>query len=173
MWCLGRFLPILIGDIIPNDNPYWENFLTHLTIINEAFAPVSSEERLDYLGMLIEDFLEEFVVLYKDRPLTPKMHYLLHIPTWIRWYCMLNAMESSYPLYLSFPNRCGPLIRIWCMRYEAKHSFFKHLSNILRNFCNIPKTLAARHQHYMCYQMLNGSTYLRHTPTFTGGMTLM
>lgn len=83
MWCLGRFLPILIGDKIPSNYAYWENFLCHLVIMDEVFAPITSEERADYLGMLIEDFLEDFTALYPERPLTPKMHYLVHIPTWV------------------------------------------------------------------------------------------
>ena len=53
------------------------------------------------------------------------------------------------------------------MRYEAKHSFFKHLSGILRNFKNVPKTLSARHQHYMCYLMLDDDNYLRQPSTYT------
>ena len=43
-------------------------------------------QRMDYTAMLIEDFLEEFKVLYPERSLTPKMHYLVHIPTWTKWY---------------------------------------------------------------------------------------
>ena len=57
------------------------------------------------------------------------------------------------------------------MRYEAKHSFFKHLSNVLRNFKNVAKTLAARHQHYMCYQMINAESFLRQPMEHTGGKT--
>lgn len=84
MWCLGRFLPIIIGDKIPEDYPYWENYIAHLEIINEVFAPIVDEDRLEYLAMLIEDFLQGFRTLYPNRLLTPKMHYLLHIPTWMR-----------------------------------------------------------------------------------------
>ena len=86
MWCLGRFLPLLIGDLISEDYQYWDNYLTHLEIIDEVFAPITSIERADYVGMLIEDFLEEFKFLYPERPLTPKMHYLVHIPTWMKRY---------------------------------------------------------------------------------------
>ena len=64
MWCLGRFLPLLIGDKIPEDNKHWENYTTHLEIMDEVFAPVTTPERMDYVGMLIEDFLEEFKDLY-------------------------------------------------------------------------------------------------------------
>lgn len=83
MWCLGRYLPILVGDKIPDEHPHWEHYLTHLSIMDEVFAPICCEDRLDYISMLIEDFLVEFTELYV-RPLTPKMHYLVHIPTWIK-----------------------------------------------------------------------------------------
>ena len=94
MWCLGRFLPVLIGDKIPSDYPYWENYLTHLDIMDEIFAPVSSSERLDYVAMLIEDFLVEFKELYPGRPLTPKMHYLVHVPTWMSMGCRLYQNQK-------------------------------------------------------------------------------
>lgn len=65
--------------------------------------------------------------------------------------------------------RCGPLSRMWCMRYEAKHSYFKHLARVLCNFKNIAKTLAHHHQQYMCYQMCESGRYLRIKPEYTGG----
>lgn len=54
--------------------------------MDEVFAPVTSGDRMEYVAMIIEDFLEEFKTLYPLRPLTPKMHYLVHVPTWIKWY---------------------------------------------------------------------------------------
>lgn len=85
LWCLSRYLPIMIGDQVENDNPYWQNYLCHATIMDEIFAPVTTEDRADYVAMLIEDFLSDFTNLYPERPLTPKIHYLLHIPTWMKW----------------------------------------------------------------------------------------
>ena len=96
MWCLGRFLPILIGDKVHPDCPRWENYLSHMEIMDEVFAPITTEERMDYLGMLIEDFLEEFKTLYTDRPLTPKMHYLVHIPTWMKRCLIKHSLWDSY-----------------------------------------------------------------------------
>ena len=37
------------------------------------------------------------------------------------------------------------------MRYEAKHSYFKKLSQCIGNFINLPHTLAMRHQYLQCY----------------------
>ena len=41
------------------------------------------------------------------------------------------------------------------MRFEAKHSYFKSLAHRVKCFKNIPKTLAVRHQHLMCYTLSN------------------
>ena len=49
--------------------------------------------------------------------------------------------------------RIGPLIRHWCMRYEAKHNYFKRLVKNAWNSRNIGKTLASRHQRLMCYYL--------------------
>ena len=54
---------------------------------------------------------------------------------------------------LSFYNRCGPLVRYWCMRFEGKHNYFKDLAHRVKCFKNIAKTLATRHQHLMCYYL--------------------
>ena len=55
---------------------------------------------------------------------------------------------------------CGPLSRAWCMRYEGKHSFFRRTATLSHNFKNVEKTLASRHQQYMCDQMCNPTEYL-------------
>lgn len=85
MWCLGRYLPLIIGDKVPAGYLYWDIYLSHLEIMDEVFAPIVNSERCDYLAMLIEDFLVDFKALYPDRPLTPKMHYMVHIPMWTKW----------------------------------------------------------------------------------------
>lgn len=85
MWCLGRLLPLIIGHLVEENDQYWDNYLLHLEIMDEVFAPVYSLDRIPYLKMIIEDFLHDFKLLYPNRPITPKMHYLVHIPTWIEW----------------------------------------------------------------------------------------
>ena len=63
-WCLARFLPLLIGDLIPNDEVHWEHFLSLVNIVDYVFAPVTSEAIATHLEFLIEDFLLEFRELY-------------------------------------------------------------------------------------------------------------
>ncbi|XP_065888107.1 uncharacterized protein [Dysidea avara] len=140
MWCLARYLPFLIGTLVCEDNDHWENFLTLLSIMDYVFAPLLTSAKADYIAAATEDFLSDFVDLYPHRRLIPKMHYMIHLSTWIK--------------------RAGPLCNIWCMRYEAKHSYFKRISQVCRNFKNVAKTLADHHQQYMCYHM-SDHMYLR------------
>ena len=86
MWCLGRFLPLLVGHLVPKDDPYWDNLLTLLTIMDYVFAPETTADKADYVSMLVEDFLSDFKDLYPERPLIPKMHYMIHFATWMKWY---------------------------------------------------------------------------------------
>lgn len=54
------------------------------------------------------------------------------------------------------------MCRYWCMRYEAKHNYFKDLALKMKCFKNICKSLAERHQRFMCYNYLNSNTLLKH-----------
>ena len=46
-------------------------------------------------------------------------------------------------------HRIGPLVNCWCMRMEAKHSYFKRIAQI-GNFKNIPYSVAIHHQRLLC-----------------------
>lgn len=56
------------------------------------------------------------------------MHHLFHYPRFIRL--------------------LGPLTSFWCMRFEAKHNYFKSLQRRIHNFINSPLTLATKHQQW-------------------------
>ena len=56
----------------------------------------------------------------------PKHHYMCHY----------------YELY----KFQGPLIHLWAMRMEQKHCFFKGIIRTSKNFKNVTKTCASRHQ---------------------------
>lgn len=96
------------------------------------FAPAIHKDTTHYLQSIIEDHLELFCQLFPEERVKPKQHYLLHYPRCIR--------------------KVGPLLKFWCMRFEAKHNFFRRLSHIVSNFKNICKTMAYRHQLFMCYK---------------------
>lgn len=83
MWCLGRLLPFMIGDIIPTDDEHWLNFLALLMIIDYVFAPVISPDIVGFLHDKIRSHHEAFQQLYPECSIIPKLHYMIHIPEWI------------------------------------------------------------------------------------------
>lgn len=83
MWCLARLLPIMIGDLVPKDDPHWANFLDFLTIVDYVFAPVLSSDAVSFLHDIIEKHHETFHALYPHCSIIPKLHYMIHIPEWI------------------------------------------------------------------------------------------
>jgi hypothetical protein len=80
MWTLGRFLPLVIGQFIACDNPHWDNYITLLNIMDIVFAPHISKEDCSYLETLISDHHHTMKLLYPGIHITPKMHYMIHLP---------------------------------------------------------------------------------------------
>ena len=68
MWCLGRYLPLMVGDItVPEDIEKWLLFLLLLTIIDYVFAPMCTSDTISYVRLLIHDHFVEFKRLYPTK----------------------------------------------------------------------------------------------------------
>lgn len=135
-WTLFRLLPLLIGLLIV-PNKYWDCYLLLREVVDIIMAPVIRRSWLPYLEEKTTEFLVSFSNLFENRPI-PKMHYIVHYPQLIALY--------------------GPLVHLSCMRFEAKHQYFKKLSSVVCNFKNITKTLATRHQMRQCWEQANEKT---------------
>lgn len=70
----------MIGDKVPEDDPYWSNYLLLVTIMDYVFAPTLSAGCSAYLKELINDHHTAFTQLYPDKNIIPKMHYMIHLP---------------------------------------------------------------------------------------------
>lgn len=79
MWVLGRFLPVLVGDHVPEGDENWTTFLKLLKIMDFLVAPEISVDELAYLKILIEEHHSSFVALYPHVSVPPKFHYLIHL----------------------------------------------------------------------------------------------
>lgn len=123
-WCLLRNMPLLFGDLVQAEDKFWHLLLLLLQLVNIVFSPVLSEGMTIYLKHLIADHHRLFKQLFPEINLIPKHHFLLHYPRIIR--------------------NIGPVLHMWCMRYEAKHNFFKKQC---KNFKNITLCLARKHQN--------------------------
>ena len=125
-WCLLRNLPLMFGDIVAEQNQHWSLLLLLLQIVNIVFSPILTEGLTVLLKHLINEHHRLFKHLFPQKSLLPKHHLLIHYPRSIR--------------------NIGPVLHVWCMRYEAKHNYFKRQ---LKSFKNITKMLAKKHQLFM------------------------
>lgn len=132
-WCLLRLLPVLIGEKItsPAENEIWQMVLQLRDIVALICAPAISADQIGYLRVLIEEYLHSRKQAFPHHQLKPKHHYMSHYPE----------------LIIQF----GPLIRLWTLRFESKHTYFKQCSRKLHNFKNVCSSLAERHQLLQAY----------------------
>lgn len=68
---------------MPPDDPHYACFMLLNDIVTILFSPVIAHDQVPFLRLQIQQYLEQFTSLYPHRPLTPKCHYLVHIPTLI------------------------------------------------------------------------------------------
>ncbi|XP_071821716.1 uncharacterized protein [Apostichopus japonicus] len=145
MWTLCRIVPFIVKDLVPSENAHWQNLHQILQIAHICMSCVISLETVSVLKELISEHLARFKLLY-NRQITPKQHYLIHMPMLIVMY--------------------GPPIRLWCTRFEAKHRFFKKIAR-LGNFKNIAKSLCERHQSLHATNFLDDQLDGSSCPLFT------
>lgn len=80
MWLLGRVLPLIIGDYVPDDDEHWLLFLCLMEVVDLLFAPKLTKDHVAYLSTLISDHHHDFSRLYSSHPIIPKMHFMVHMP---------------------------------------------------------------------------------------------
>lgn len=132
-WTFLRLLPLIVGERVkfPWKDDVWLLLLHLRRIVNIICAPKITTNLIAILRQLIIDYLDLRQHHFPDHSLLPKHHYLSHYPN----------------LILKF----GPLIRLWTLRFESKHSYFKECVRKLHNFKNVPSMLAKRHQLLQSY----------------------
>ena len=82
MLLLFHVLPLLLGDLL-KDDPHYNCFLQLQEITSIVLSPVICASQVPYLRLLIKEYLETFTMLYPHKRLTPKFHYLIHMPSQI------------------------------------------------------------------------------------------
>ena len=78
MWLLGRVIPYLIGENVPDVN--WKNYLQFLEIVDLLMAPEISEDKVGELTLLISQHHTLFSRLYTSSSVLPKYHFMVHMP---------------------------------------------------------------------------------------------
>ncbi|KAJ8685014.1 hypothetical protein QAD02_020807 [Eretmocerus hayati] len=130
MLCLVRYLPLMIGDLIPAGNVHWKLFLYLTKIAGIMTSPKISRSELISLEKLIEKHNSLYFSLYGH--LKPKMHFLLH-------YIRIMLMQ-------------GPIIHFATFKFERKNRDLKQVALGTSCNTNLPLTIAIRHQLQQCYR---------------------
>ena len=89
MWNLAVYLPLIIGDQLPAGDSEWECFLILLDILQICMSWIQSTDLVDYLAVLTEMYLRKFHECYPLASITPKQHYLVHLPSQILKYVIV------------------------------------------------------------------------------------
>lgn len=105
MWCLILNLPFLLEDLVNPESLHWQLFILLREICSIIFAPVVTRGLAVFLKRLIIDHHKLFKELYPAKNLTPNMMI-----------------------------KCGPLSKLWCMRFESKHNPLKWQTHAVCNF---------------------------------------
>ncbi|XP_023198103.1 uncharacterized protein LOC111610076 [Xiphophorus maculatus] len=132
-WSLIRFLPLLIGHRVQHEEPAWQILTDLRDIVDLVVCPIHTEDSIAYLDFKISEHRTQFQEVFPNCDLKPKHHFLEHYPHLIRQF--------------------GPLVALWSMRFEAKHSFFKRVARNIKCFKNVLCSLAERHQYQMAHHL--------------------
>jgi len=125
-WCLLRLLPVIIGDKVDPHDPVWQQVITLKELVELVCALKITTVQVAYLNIVDVEYLETRKTTFPTNHLKPKYHYLLR--------------------YASLILKLGPLIWLWTMRFESKHSYLKKCVRRTQNFKNICQSLANQHQ---------------------------
>ena len=79
MWLLGRMLPLMVGQHIPESDLHWKSYLDLLRILTLATAFEVTQDTISLMSLLVENYLSGYNMLYPNG-ITPKLHYLVHLP---------------------------------------------------------------------------------------------
>lgn len=141
IWTFLRIFPLLVEDKIKDfEDEVWFIVMLLTEIVEIVCAPKINESYLPYLDNIICEYLFLRRTLFPDSKLRPKHHYARHFSTLISIF--------------------GPLIKVWTMRFESKHRYFKRSIRYLLNFINVVKSLSEKHELYQSFVRLGSDIRL-------------
>ena len=120
-------LPFILGDLFNKFDANWLNFINLNQILNLVFCYFYDQFTIKHLDFKIFEYLSNFSKLYPQASITPKLHYLTHLP----------AQMDNF----------GPLRHHACMRCESKNLVIKKLD--YKSFKNICFSVADKHQYWI------------------------
>lgn len=110
------------------ESPIWKMFSSLVELCRIITSSSFDDSLLTTLHFSIQQYLSLRILNFPAHKLTPKHHYLTHYPDLIK--------------------QLGPLSKMWTLRTENKHQYFKNAVRHLKNFINVEKSLSYLHQVY-------------------------
>ena len=130
-WCFLRIVPLLIADVVDIESEAYKTLLLLRSVVELVMSPRISVGQIAEMKILIEDYLERRKSQFPEVRLRPKHHFMTH--------------------YAQLTLQFGPLIKLWTLRFESKHQYFKRCIRSSHNFLNVASMLANRHQLHQAY----------------------
>ena len=129
-WCLLRLFPLLIyGKIEDTEDEVWVLLLKLRSIVEGVCAPCIDSDGIAMISRDIQDYFDLYRSCFPNSKILPKHHYIMQF---------------------------GPLINVWTLRFESKHSYFKEVLRQRKNFKNVALTLSRDHQIRQAYLLETG-----------------
>ena len=119
---LVRYLGLMIGDLIPEDDQHWQLYLYLRQIIDIVTSPRLISSDIKVLNNSITLHNQLYIKFFGA--LKPKFHNLVHYPT---------VLENN-----------GPRILYWPMRYESRHRQLKENAHSSKCNINLLVTIATK-----------------------------
>ncbi|KAL7298938.1 hypothetical protein TKK_0008039 [Trichogramma kaykai] len=126
--CLTRYLPVMMGDLVEEDDEHWNLLILLRKIYAILTCHFVRRDIIDYLKQLISEHHELYIELFGD--LKPKYHFLLHYP---RLLLLL-----------------GPCVNFSTMRFESRHRQIKSVVTSTSSRVNTLKTIGVKEQLHLC-----------------------
>lgn len=123
---LTFYLGLIIGHMMPENNPVWEYYLVlHQISIIVSYKTISLDYT-EYLENLITTHHKMYMDVFKTH-LRPKHHHLLH--------------------YKDTILKFGPLSHYWGMRFEGKNHEIKLYTQSMMSRVNLAKSIMIKDSH--------------------------
>ncbi|KAE8739259.1 hypothetical protein FOCC_FOCC015243, partial [Frankliniella occidentalis] len=124
----------MIGSLVPEDDSSWKLFLLLRDIVDILCCTSIQINFIDELHSLIVQHHTLYVRLF-GCTLKPKHHFMLHLSRVIR--------------------QSGPLIHLWCMRFESRHRVLKRIANVISSRVDTPMSISIKTQLNQAHRFLS------------------
>lgn len=132
--CMVKYLGLLIGDLVPPNDPVWQLYIALRRMVDIILSPVLHKDTSHLLKAYVEEHHSIYLNL-TQKPLTLKFHNLVHYPGIIL--------------------KHGPVRHLWCMRFDAKNKVLKSTSNSIASRRNVCLSVAKRNQLQLSFNLFS------------------